>query len=78
MISLTKRLKQETEGGAGSRGSNGIKKGGGQANGTSRASIRDKLLVKEVRNKRERKFHKIIFEIVNVEVYSANIKSGAG
>jgi hypothetical protein len=54
MISLTKRLKQETEGGAGSRGSNGLKKGG-QANGTSRASIRDKLLVKEVRRKRERK-----------------------
>jgi hypothetical protein len=54
MISLTKRLKQETEGGAGSRGSNGLKKGG-QANGTSRASIRDKLLVKEVRRKqRER------------------------
>jgi hypothetical protein len=53
MISLTKRLKQETEGGAGSRGSsNGLKKGG-QANGTSRASIRDKLLVKEVRNKGE-------------------------
>ncbi len=54
MISLTKRLKQETEGGAGSRGSNGLKKGG-HANGTSRASIRDKLLVKEVRNKREKK-----------------------
>lgn len=42
MITLTKKLKQDTE-----RGSSG-KKRGLEANGLSRASIRDKLLVKEV------------------------------
>ena len=50
MITLTKRLKQETEA-ARSSGSNGLTKKRGEAGGSSRASIRDKLLVKEVGRK---------------------------
>jgi hypothetical protein len=46
MITLTKRLKQETDTSRGGSGSHLKKRG--EANGTSRASIRDKLLVKEV------------------------------